>query len=306
MASANDIFHNMVDDYRRGMTDVQIARYDDQMRRISSFRVAFYPKLLVGQGPDIATVEVLVTLVEVVKHQRAIVTHIQQNRDDIEFEIEVADVDYFEYQMRRRSPGYYTPSYARGGNLTHSQPPPIIPPLGFDVEKSKPKKIVTVKKIQREPLIGYRDFIYLKKGNHSKPLLLSRNGVPWPRYEALVATCNGDPFVAHDAPSVGCQCGIYGFSKPDHRELKTDAKMWGEIALWGKVLICPDGYRAEFAYPQNIFMLDVGTRTVRKFAEDIEKQYGVPVHLVKERQGKSASDVMKEMIEQLLQGAGDG
>jgi RNase H-fold protein (predicted Holliday junction resolvase) len=49
-------------------------------------------------------------------------------------------------------------------------------------------------------------------------------------------------------------------------------------------------------------MKDVGTKTVRAFATKIEEEYGVPVHLVKERTGTVASVVMAEMIAELLKG----
>ena len=79
--------------------------------------------------------------------------------------------------------------------------------------------------------------------------------------------------------------------------------IWGEVNLWGTVLVCPEGYRAQYAYPKTLFVRDVGTKLIRMFAENLEKAYGVPVHLVQEREGMTAGELMEAELKQLL---GDG
>ena len=294
-----DFFLQAIDEYGRGFADLSIDRRDDSWRRSSEYLITFRRRAGV---PRSSNLDLLRIIFDMVKRGGAYVQSYQDYSSTIEFRLHIQDVDRLEYEFRQTAQSQYTqyafpPSYAAA-----SSQPQIIPPLSKlpELNPSKPKKITTEKKVRTAALVGYRDFTFVKKGNQSRPLLLSRNGVPWPRYAPLVASCNGDPFKEHDAPSVGCQCGIYAFNRPDHPELKTSSFMWGEIALWGKVLICPHGYRAEYAYPLNIFIKDVGTKTVRAFGEAIENQYGVPVHLVKERSGKKASEVMAEMIDKLL------
>lgn len=209
-----------------------------------------------------------------------IVAHELRNHNEQLFEIHVSNNALY----------YQRPRY---------NPPRILPKL--DTAKPKPKPKV-IKKIQTEPEIGYRDFTFLTKGNIDRPMLLSRNSIPWPRYEPMVATCNGDPFAKHDAPALDCQCGIYAYDKPSHPDMKSDAKIWGELALWGEVFICETGFRAQYAYPQTLFILDVGTKLVRTFRDNLEREYGVPVHLVEKREGKKASEIMQDMIDNFTSG----
>ena len=151
-----------------------------------------------------------------------------------------------------------------------------------------------------EPFIGYRDFDVLAKDDIYEPSLISRNGLLWNSYEPMIATCNGNIFASHDAPDEECQCGIYAFDSPSHHDLKPGANIWGEVYLWGEVLVCESGYRAQYAYPKTIFVRDVGTQLIRKFAQNLEKEYGVPVHLVETRSGMTAGEIMEQAINKLL------
>jgi hypothetical protein len=155
-----------------------------------------------------------------------------------------------------------------------------------------------------EPIIGYRDFVL--RTSIDGPILMSRNDHPWPyrkRQRALCAaqgTANVQPFSQHDAPDADCHCGIYAYARPDDPNLKSTNVVWGEVALWGEVLICEKGFRAEFGYPLTLFMKDNGRKTVRYLAEELEDLYGVPVFLVEERAGKTIGDLMQEVIDQMM------
>ncbi len=173
----------------------------------------------------------------------------------------------------------------------------------------KPKPIEKLAE-SSEPLIGYRDFVLGSPPSmYPTPGLISRNKTPWPMREPMRAFCKGGAFSAHDAPSLDCECGIYAFNRPDHPDLVDSNVIWGEIAMWGDVLICGDddrngdpvlqGYRAEFAYPQNLFVRDTGTKSIRWLRDSLVDSYGVPVFLVPERQGKTAGAIMGEMLAEL-------
>lgn len=142
--------------------------------------------------------------------------------------------------------------------------------------------------------IGYRDFGWKPELNR----LFSRNGYGWTPYAPMIALCQKRRH--HDAPHEDCECGIYAFSRPDHPDLNTDAQVWGEVALWGDVLVCADGYRAEFAYPQTLFMHDDGLKRTRYIHDMIEQEYGVPVHLVKDRAGQTASEIIQAELDKLV------
>jgi hypothetical protein len=156
-----------------------------------------------------------------------------------------------------------------------------------------------------EPLVGYRDFT-LTEGLYGLALR-SRNGAVWPPRKRMRALCGGNPFADHDVPDPHCQCGIYAYDKPDNSSLKRDnSSLWGEIAMWGEVLVCDTGYRAEFAYPTALFMRKPGgpsnrvTRTLEYVRQELEDSYGIPVIILAERASKTASQLMEEALNEML------
>lgn len=178
---------------------------------------------------------------------------------------------------------------------------PMIAPM-FSIASTAPvlppRKIVEDLGVGKEPIIGFRDFDI----EHTDEgfLLMSRNGTPWWPRQKLRATCGGKLFSEHDAPKEGCQCGIYAYAAPNNPNLKDRNVVWGEIAMWGDVLICETGYRAEFAYPLSLFVRDVGTKVVKFLRDSLEESYGVPVFMVEERDGKTAAEIMGEMVQSML------
>ena len=155
-----------------------------------------------------------------------------------------------------------------------------------------------------EPIVAYRDF-YADYDEGGDVILCSRNGMKWTPRKKLRAVCkkNGrDPFASHDAPNVGCSCGVYAFDSPDHEDMKDGAYIWGEVYLWGEVLICESGYRAEFAYPKTIFVRTNGTKTIRWLSEELEAVYGVPTFLVATKDGQTLSHIIDTAVAQLAKG----
>lgn len=146
-----------------------------------------------------------------------------------------------------------------------------------------------------EPIIGFRDF-YLGNGPYPMPGLVSRNKAPWPMREPMRAFCRAGALSAHDAPDINCECGIYAFSNPVQDGLLSTGVIWGEIAMWGEVLIAEKGYRAEFAYPKTLFIQDTGTRAIKWLRDHLANSYGVPVFLVEERENKTAGEIIGEML----------
>jgi len=159
-----------------------------------------------------------------------------------------------------------------------------------------------------EPYVGYRDFEII--GPIDVCTLASRNGEEWPTREPLIARCkyaeynesNVNWLTLHDAPDETCQCGIYAFNSPDNPELEDDAIAWAEVNLWGKILVAPHGYRAEFSYPKTIFIRDTGTKMVRYARERLEKEYGVPAILVDIRERMPLSTQLDAWLTETLEG----
>jgi len=120
----------------------------------------------------------------------------------------------------------------------------------------------------------------------------------------------------HEAPSPGCTCGIYGadsaraaiaFSRRFARRRDVVDRVLGQVSLWGTVVECEAGWRAERAYPaslvvrapvgQSLLRRRLGVRPCRP-AEEIAAAlgaYGVPVDLVAARNDR----LLVEAIEPL-------
>jgi len=105
-------------------------------------------------------------------------------------------------------------------------------------------------------LIGWRAWNVTTFGNTLK----SFNRVEWKPFMKLTAECKGC--------GTDCTCGIYAWKRdaisaepPDFNPLKS---VCGEVWLWGRVLECEHGYRAEFAYPKAFVNTGI---VARKMAE---------------------------------------
>jgi hypothetical protein len=88
----------------------------------------------------------------------------------------------------------------------------------------------------------------------------------------------------HSAPQEGCTCGIHAAG--DLRNLR--AKMLfglglmvvGEVALWGKVIPGTRGYRAQFAYPRRLLVVQRTADWDQSGTVAALGVYGVPVEVV--------------------------
>jgi hypothetical protein len=157
-----------------------------------------------------------------------------------------------------------------------------------------------------EPIVGYRDF-YVTLVNGAM-VLTSRNGAVWNPIEKHRALCTPQGQTAqlldlrHDSPNEFCNCGIYAFDAPDHHDMKMSNAVWGEVNLWGNVLICDSGYRAQFAYPKTLFVVNNGTETIHWVVEKLTELYMIPVYLVDKREGQLPSDIIGGLIGDFMKG----
>jgi hypothetical protein len=128
-----------------------------------------------------------------------------------------------------------------------------------------------------EPLVGWR--VWRIEHTKSGPKLSSVNGEVWPPYDRAEAACL---LAEHDAPDAGCRCGLYaaktleGLHSLGYPSLaRHEALAIGEVDLWGRILIAPRGYRAQYAYPRRFFLDYVNWRQ----AAWLRLHYGVPVRI---------------------------
>jgi hypothetical protein len=111
------------------------------------------------------------------------------------------------------------------------------------------------------PIVGYRGWTWDTKG------LKSLCGQRWHPGLALAARCRAPAVVgniagrieaddAHDAPQAKCTCGVYAAKSLEHlRKNGYDrCGIYGEVCLWGTVVEHERGWRAQLAYPKNLFL----------------------------------------------------
>lgn len=113
--------------------------------------------------------------------------------------------------------------------------------------------------------------------------LVSGNSCPWVPREELTAVCAnlwsysaGGAWANHekDIPVEECSCGIYALDSLDR--LKQSAyrfTIFGEVKLWGKIVVGEHGYRAQYAYPASLYVpADLCTAEL-----NLLELFGVPI-----------------------------
>lgn len=117
------------------------------------------------------------------------------------------------------------------------------------------------------PVIGWR-FFGLSPEYRLQSLMHEHE---WVGGEALAAECRADnsyrmdiygrpqPVRHHSAPSEGCACGVYALKTlpqlMQSRYASPENRVVGTIKMWGKVIDGPNGSRAQFAYPDKLYLI---------------------------------------------------
>jgi hypothetical protein len=143
------------------------------------------------------------------------------------------------------------------------------------------------------PVVGWRLWEVQSRGDEPVLRSLVRRDCRWPARRPLVAECPASrlpgPRDRHPAPGEGCWCGVHAF-KDQAEALRTMCDIGpeldgplvvGTVAMWGRVVDCEHGYRAERAYPAQLWVpyLD-GRRRGRDVVDRLLHglhRYGAPV-----------------------------
>jgi hypothetical protein len=122
-------------------------------------------------------------------------------------------------------------------------------------------------------LIGWRVWCVVRDGDELRLGSVIQDDV-WPVGAAFVARCRAHEPPAnrrllrepeeHVAPAAGCTCGIYAAREPagawtylrGRDEPHTVARVIGRVMLWGRVVEHEDGWRAERAFPLDVYTGD--------------------------------------------------
>ncbi len=113
-----------------------------------------------------------------------------------------------------------------------------------------------------------------------KSLFALDNQMLWPPHETMEARClillSPHP---SDVPLESCSCGIYALKTACFTEPLPASFVTGEVYLWGKVIECERGFRAQYAYPKRLWVS--GTEAM---ARALALDYGVEIELIPEQQ----------------------
>lgn len=137
-----------------------------------------------------------------------------------------------------------------GGMYTMMPPPSIFGPSSGSLIGETASK--STKPLPEDHIVaavtGYRAWNVPLFVDELRSVAKASKWKPYQRFEAVCeqSQCSG----------VACSCGIYAFNKMNlvQTEYTTSDRskryVYGECWLWGRVLECKDGYRAQFAYPK--------------------------------------------------------
>jgi len=110
-----------------------------------------------------------------------------------------------------------------------------------------------------------------------------RPGYLWPPLLAEPAVCRRHK-PCEGAPSQGCTCGYYGVQDEAFVETMECLRavpfvVLGSVYLWGRLIVGERGWRAEFAYPDRLYLpsdAGWGDAKLRHHVKNLTS-YGVPV-----------------------------
>lgn len=141
-----------------------------------------------------------------------------------------------------------------------------------------------------EPVVGWRVWKVRipSSGSDSTPTLSSVIvDTPWAPRRKIRAEHSFDlGAMCHGLLESDCSCGVYAFKDPanaftylmrarDRLVAMTVEVAIGTVNLWGRVIECERGFKAQFAYPSHIYL----PLPVSRFVPDVSSAFGVQVGL---------------------------
>lgn len=160
-----------------------------------------------------------------------------------------------------------------------------------------------------EPIIGWRTWRAVERQGETHLMSLFHR-VRWPALEPLAGMCRTRQWprlrkkTPHPSPHAACQCGIYASTLEVAATyvadparglwyLATDRTVIGEVALWGDVVECTNGWRASLAYPTRLFVpAETPTADENGLVRQLGR-YGVPVEMI---EAAACDDVVRALL----------
>jgi hypothetical protein len=150
-----------------------------------------------------------------------------------------------------------------------------------------------VRHVSHEVVFGWRLWHVRLHEGERRLESFTRHHVTWPARRPLVAAC---PLAGCEAPAGRHDCGIYSFRtrtlaeellrrytgvhqcygrEPSEPAPPPSGRpiALGRVSLWGRILVREHGFRAQFAYPYELFLVG-GDEAM---ARDLRRLYAVDV-----------------------------
>ena len=126
-------------------------------------------------------------------------------------------------------------------------------------------------------IVAWRHWNFIKPGHLTD--LSSRE--LFPGREKWVAECIRKDNTLHLSPGENCSCGLYSSVTMENNDYVGNP-VWGSVAIWGKIIIGSKGYRSQYQYPIELFVIPGSV--AEPYAFILQDVYGVPVS-IKDRPG---------------------
>lgn len=185
--------------------------------------------------------------------------------------------------------GVPPPISYRLGRLEAKSKPPAIDAAKLDVlKKAETRRVCRRAPDRIEVITAWRAWDVTVSDGSWRLEGLGSSAV-WPPRKQMDAACRQDSFALmplfasgsrsprHPAPHWDCSCGVWAFKDLDILTAAvtqySDIRVLGTVALWGRVIETENGYRAQYAYPSELWLFD-------NSLEELGLIYDVPVRVV--------------------------
>jgi hypothetical protein len=164
---------------------------------------------------------------------------------------------------------------AFGAALSPVERKPSVDQSRLDALKAaEPHKVTKRMPDLMEVITAWRGWAVTQDGGEWRLKALGKSHIWQPRAQ-VDAVCDGGK--NHPAPNYDCQCGVWAFKELDGLvsalNRYSDIRVLGNVQLWGRVIETENGYRAQYAYPSELWLFD-------NSLEELGYIYGVPVRTV--------------------------
>jgi hypothetical protein len=133
------------------------------------------------------------------------------------------------------------------------------------------------------PAVGWKVWRIERRGEQVR-LRSVLYGDLWPAGRPVEARCRRRLRVEHEAPCVGCGCGVHAGRElaawEHYLAVDADTRVFGRVLLWGATIEGRDGWRAALAWPVEIFV-PTAVEDAAEIAGGLAV-YGAPVRVLEQ------------------------